>query len=107
MFANWKIILSLGILVFFSLAVGDASSAQACQKEAQVIGEVTHVVSDGQSCWVFADYSFYQASQVCPLDSDYVKTYGVSIPGANCPFRPGHTLSGVLYQVGPDVLLER
>ncbi len=97
---------ALVLVPLMSAMIGASIQALACEPEAQVIGEVTHVVSSPDHCRVFAEFSWYQASQVCPLDRDYVRYEGIYFSQENCFWRPGDVITGVLVRVGPDVILD-
>ena len=66
------------------------------QDEAQVIGKVNGVKHFQGKCKVYADFTDYQVSGICPLFEEDVANEGVFLEGEDCSLTAGDDFSGYL-----------
>lgn len=89
-----------------TLALLTSVPALSCQGEAQFIGNITHIVDNGQSCRLFVDISYFNPSMVCPLSQSELFYEGILVSSKSCPYDLGEAVSGVIARLNGELVFD-
>ena len=88
------------ILALFTVI---ALPAFACLEEAQFIGTITEYKKVATECSYKIDFSMYNESMVCPLNSGEAST--VEFKDESCVLKDGDQVSGVLVKLPSEEIV--